>query len=415
MITPSFGLTATERVLPRLALDFTTASLDPRITFTRTGATATRTNSSGYVEVMAADTPRFDFNAATLACKGLLIEEARTNLFLYSQDFSQASWAKTNATVTSNAITSPSNSNDGFKLVETADTGNHQTTQSPVFTNLTNYAFSCYAKAGERTKIRLHWNGTTTALKADVDLTTGQVLSGTDVTVQDAGNGWWRISKVAQRSSANALCIAILDSSGAVSYTGDGTSGLYIWGAQFELGSFATSYIPTTSAALTRNADVATMTGTNFSDWFNASEGTFVVECDATNTSYCTAVSLNDTTANNEMRVIGWNDGSNRFSIATGGVGISPTLNGTGAWLPRTGVAVTLAASYKNTRFIYCGSAGTVALRDPGSVAAPSVTQLIFGRSASTSFGGAMLDGHIQKFMYYKQQLTSNEVQAFSK
>jgi hypothetical protein len=64
MITPSFGLTATERVLPKLALDFTTASLDARITFTRAGNTATRINTSGYVELINADLPRFDFGFA---------------------------------------------------------------------------------------------------------------------------------------------------------------------------------------------------------------------------------------------------------------------------------------------------------------------------------------------------------------
>jgi hypothetical protein len=60
MITPSFALTATERVLPRLALDFTTASLDSRVTFTRAGDTATVTNSSGYVTAINANLPRFD-------------------------------------------------------------------------------------------------------------------------------------------------------------------------------------------------------------------------------------------------------------------------------------------------------------------------------------------------------------------
>jgi hypothetical protein len=71
VITPSFGITATERVLPKLALDFTTASLDPRVTFTRTGNTATVTNSSGNVVGINADLPRFDYNPVTLACKGL--------------------------------------------------------------------------------------------------------------------------------------------------------------------------------------------------------------------------------------------------------------------------------------------------------------------------------------------------------
>jgi hypothetical protein len=403
MITPAFNLTATERVLPRLALDFTTASLDPRITFTRAGATATRTNSSGYVEVMAADTPRFDFNAATLACKGLLIEEARTNLFLYSQDFSQASWAKTNATVTSNAITSPSSSNDGFKLIETADTGNHQTTQSPAFTNLTNYAFSCYAKAGERTKIRLHWNGTTSALRADVDLITGQVLGGTDVTVQDAGDGWWRILKVAQRSSANALCIAILDDSGNVSYTGDPTKGLYIWGAQFELGSFATSYIPTTASQVTRTADVATMTGTNFSDWFNATEGSFAVQMqiNAVPTGNRFPINITDGTANNQIAArlnTSPNFGMFVVDAGVGQVSMSSS-NPVTVNTPFVG-----AIAYKQDSFAVARNA-TLSVDTLGTV--PIVNQLAF-QTANSSV-------HYQKLNYWPQRLINAEVQSFSK
>lgn len=84
MISPSYSLTATERVLPKLALDFTTAALDPRVTFTRSGNTATVTNSSGVIVSVNADIPRFDYNPTTLLCNGLLIEESRTNVLLNS-------------------------------------------------------------------------------------------------------------------------------------------------------------------------------------------------------------------------------------------------------------------------------------------------------------------------------------------
>lgn len=94
MITPSFGLTATERVLPRLALDFTTASLDSRITFTRTtGASnpATYIDSFGVITAATNNQPRFDYDPVTLVCKGLLIEESRTNSLLNSDTLSTQS------------------------------------------------------------------------------------------------------------------------------------------------------------------------------------------------------------------------------------------------------------------------------------------------------------------------------------
>ena len=110
MITTSFGLTATERVLPKLALDFTTASLDSRVTFTRTtGASnpATYVNSSGAITAATNNQPRFDFNPVTLVCKGLLIEESRRNLFKGS-DLSDPTYvAVTNQTVFPGSPNSP--------------------------------------------------------------------------------------------------------------------------------------------------------------------------------------------------------------------------------------------------------------------------------------------------------------------
>lgn len=84
MIYASYPITAAERSLPKLALDFTTASLDARVAISRSGNTATTINSSGVIQVVNENLPRFDFDPITLKCKGLLIEESRTNLFINS-------------------------------------------------------------------------------------------------------------------------------------------------------------------------------------------------------------------------------------------------------------------------------------------------------------------------------------------
>jgi hypothetical protein len=125
MITPAYALTATERVLPRLALDFTTGSLDPRVTVTRALDTATRVNSSGFIEGINANLPRFDYDPVTLAPKGLLIEEARTNILLYSNDFrdtatagSTRPWVYDNTTITTGAAVSPDGTQNASKIVE---------------------------------------------------------------------------------------------------------------------------------------------------------------------------------------------------------------------------------------------------------------------------------------------------------
>ena len=131
MITPSFSLTATERVLPKLALDFTTATLDARVTFTRTtGASnpATYTNSSGYVTAATNNEPRFDYNPVTLVCKGLLIEESRTNVCLNSEDFSTG-WSNGGVTIQTNQTTSPANTNTADLLTANADNADRKSTR----------------------------------------------------------------------------------------------------------------------------------------------------------------------------------------------------------------------------------------------------------------------------------------------
>jgi len=104
MITPSYGITASERVLPNFALDFTTAALDPRVTITRSLNTATRINSSGLIELVNADLPRFDHNPSTLICRGLLREDSRANLLLNST-IDGANLATQSVTVTAAAHT----------------------------------------------------------------------------------------------------------------------------------------------------------------------------------------------------------------------------------------------------------------------------------------------------------------------
>ena len=291
MITPSFSLTATERVLPSLALDFTTASLDSRITFTRTGATATRVNASGFIESVAADTPRFDFDPITLACKGLLIEESRSNRIGYSNGFDLAFWGKLRASVSGGAITSPSGTLSAYKLIEDESVSNSHVTyvlstgSIGAITIGNTYTFSIFLRAGERTQVGISADFANSNLGgiAIFDLSNGTIVSGSNGTIKPAGGGFYRCSVTNVATGTTARPGILLALNGSTSYTGDGSSGAYIWGAQFEAGAFATSYIPTSGSAVTRNADVATMTGTNFSDWFNASAGTFFIETNARN------------------------------------------------------------------------------------------------------------------------------------
>jgi len=283
MITPSFSLTATERVLPSLALDFTTGALDPRVTVTRALNTATRVNSSGLIEAVNADLPRFDYDPVTLQPKGLLIEEQRINALAYSEELGNAVWTKSNASIVDNSTTSPSGLTNADTLVENTATSTHsiQSTASVVGTPV---VCSFYAKKKERSKVGFGGAGfNAQGFQAVWDLDSGTVFTniGGRASIQALANGWYRCSVAFTPSNASGSLILLCDDTGSNTYTGDGTSGLFLWGVQTEAGAFLTSYIPTTTTSLTRNADVVTMTGTNFSSWYNVGAGTWYIQTDA--------------------------------------------------------------------------------------------------------------------------------------
>lgn len=289
MITPSLSVTSTGRVLPKLALNFTAASLDSRVTFARTTSAsnpATYVDSNGYIVSATNDQPRFDYNPVTKSCKGLLVEESRTNLKSYSNDFSHSSWTKQRSSLTTDSTISPDGTANVTKIVEDTTSGYHGlfTTMSTLTKNA-QYTLSAYIKKAERTSVTflinaLNANYGSVNFNLNNGTYSGLSLSGTasngSALVEDFENGFYRCSFSINPSTAagTSFDIAIRALSGSNDfYTGNGTSGFYIYGVQLESGASVTSYIPTTTTALTRNADVATITGANFSDWWVTTQG----------------------------------------------------------------------------------------------------------------------------------------------
>jgi hypothetical protein len=411
MITPSFALTATERVLPKLALDFTIANLDPRITFTRTGATATCVNSNGFIEIKAADTPRFDFNPVTLVCKGLLIEESRGNLILHSQDFASAAWTRTNATI-GTSTNSPEGISNGQFLAETTTNGVHRTfvTSSISVANAVSYTLSIYVKGNNRSYIRLG-DGNVAGSECFFDISNGTVFStgaaATATSIVDAGNGWYRCSVTYTTTSTFAAPALFISTDGTtISYAGNVNNGVYIWGAQLEAGAFATSYIPTTTTALTRNADVATMTGTNFSDWYSATEGSLVGDSTFIGSGSAGSnriVQIDDNTES--KRIVLSDTGTGARMIVTDTTAQVDMSVGYGTVPPRKG-----AVAYKLNNCIVAAN-GNLSSPDT-SATIPTVDRMHLGGASAGSVFGAM---YLRKIFYYPQRLTNAELQAFTK
>jgi len=422
MITPAFGLTATERVLPSLMLEFTTASLDPRITFTRSGNTATVVNSSGYIAPINANLPRFNYDPITLACKGLLIEQARTNFFIRSQEFDNAvSWATASrVTIAADQTTGPDGLTTADSMTEVAVSGTHRLEQSVGFlTQTATYTISAYYKINSGAPYGLLFSSDASgshSFRAWFDLTNGTVgstqatgtgsVSGS--TIENVGNGWYRCTATGSYGASGApgvfSYVAMANADLSLSYAGDTGRSVYIWGAQFELGAFATSYIPTVASQVTRTADVATMTGTNFSDWYSAGAGGVVVRSlPSTVSGTRPALQFDDTTANEVITLRG-NTTNPELVIVDGGAPQAQIDAGTIA----ANTAYNLGAAW-NTDNCAAAINGDAAVTD-ATATIPTVTQARLG-----SDGTNYLNGQLQTVRYWPQRIINAEVQAFSK
>lgn len=381
------------------------------VTFTR-ASTATFVGSNGLIQSAAIDAPRFDYDPVTLAAKGLLIEEGRANLLLQSEDFA-TTWAVTNSSITTNATTSPAGTATADKLVENTATSTHFVNQSIAsFTSGTAYSFSLYVKAAERTQLQVEHGVAAfggTAPKATFNLSTLTVTltgGGTSHTasITDAGLGWYRIisSLQATATAAAATNIYLMDGVGNRSYTGDGTSGLFIWGAQMETGNFPTSYIPTTTTSLTRSADVAQVN--TITPWFNATEGTLYGQATVPSAVLAGRVIASlgrSTPTTSDMHV--------QISRAADGRRIA-TINETSTqfqYAPAGAVTSTKGAlAYKenDSQAAFDGAASAV---DTVCLVASALTTMYIGNLDSAN---GNLNGHIQRITYYPRRLTQAEL-----
>jgi hypothetical protein len=278
-------------------------TLDPRVTFTR-ASSATYVGSDGLIKTATTDEPRFDHNPTTGESLGLLVEEARTNLALQSNQF-DTTWTNSNSSETAVSGTAPDGTNTAWEIKDTLDAIStaHSLIQSTSYTLGVAYTVSCWMKAGTLTEggVVFPASAFTTAINCRINLATGAVIfSSAAVTASTVpyANGWYRVIATATATATSAGSINIRLANGGLSYTGTGTGTILIWAAQIEAGAFATSYTPTTGATVTRAADVASITGSNFSSWYNQTEGTVFSDCVSTHSASQVLVNIGATAAN---------------------------------------------------------------------------------------------------------------------
>ena len=179
-----------------------------------------------------------------------LVELVPYNLFQYSEQLQNAAWVQERATINVNATTAPDGTLTADKVVENTDTNSHRIRQNIASNASVVYTFSGYIKSAGRTKVRVFGGGVNAS--CDFDLTNGTIIGTPTLctaTITDAGNGWWRCSITYTQNTTSAAQLhlyAPLDAAGNFSYTGDGVSGIYVWGAQLVEGTEPKDYLPTT-------------------------------------------------------------------------------------------------------------------------------------------------------------------------
>lgn len=272
------------------------------------GSSATRVNSNGLIETVGNDIPRLDYLGG--GCPVLLAEPQSTNLCLTSEDFSNVNWSKLRSSIISDQAISPNGSLSSDKLVEDSSTGTHYIEDVVSITSGQEYVFSVFAKAAERSFIQLRSSSSGSwGIRATFDLSNGvpsNVEFGT-ASIVDYGNGWYRCIIQAQANATTVIGAQIrLDLDGSTtSYLGDGSSGVYIFGAQIENLSYPTTYIPTTGTLETRLEDSFTDFGS--ANEINSVEGVLMVEFQS--------LTNNDT---QDFRVVSLSDGTNNNTIWIG-------------------------------------------------------------------------------------------------
>jgi hypothetical protein len=390
---------------PTLNLNFAgSRTLDPRITFTRTSS-ATYMGRDGLVKIAPANSARFDhlYNSTTgeVESLGLLVEEARTNLITYSEDFG-TDWVTIVATTNTNNSISPDGTLTADQIVSTG--GGVYRAGVGIQSNTT-YTYSVYVKYvsgnGVLNGIGFEKFGDTFVNgRSSFDIINGTIVSNGSLvsssSITPISNGWYRLS-VTSTSTNTSTTIT--------NYSTPTT--FLIWGAQLEQGAFPTSYIPTTTSTVTRTADNASITGSNFSDFYNPSEGTLI------------------TNVNLPFRIL---TGARSFALDDGTTSYMIDLTNTTNSVTLEGLE---NSSYTNIRTIsnstskimkqatsFNSSNQTISVN--GEVTTPSSTSLSISRYknlriASQVNNSAYLNGYIQQLVYYPTALPSNQLITLTK
>ena len=403
-------------ISPSLNLNFARSkTLDPRITFSRT-STATRVNEQGLVEVVSADIPRFDheYENGVIKSLGLLVEEQRTNV-LEQSVVTTSNWTgSTSNTTYSNLSLNALGIFPGVEVTSTTGAAWHRRTTgfNVPFVSGTEYAVTFYYREGTSGSARLQFRynsqesyvqGPVNGSAWTIQQTIGSI-SNVTTTLMD-GQSTYKTSYIFTPNFTGDADMGI-----GVGLEGSAGVTIIALGGQVEAGAFPTSYIPTSGGTATRNPDSVSMTGENFSDWYNQDEGTILASHKTvlqTEPGYARIWSINDGTSNNAYAIYYPNgskiDGFKKVSGSSNFIG-GPLSTGNHNVINKTA-------------FSYDGSAGAVTTNGvtPATYSVSGNLTLSRLNIGAREFNDPTSSIHISQLTYYPRRLTNTQLQNLTK
>ena len=383
---------------------------------------AGRFGPAGAYESIAADALRRSYDPATLASRGALIEAAATNPATYSEDFSNAAWTKSAATISADDAAAPDGATAADKLVESATTATHFLYRLFTVTAGALSTFTIFVKAAERGFLQIILdNGSSVGAYATWNLATGAVTQSAQLSTatglvapaaEDVGNGWWRlrITTTAGDAATSARVALVLATAGtggfAPSYAGDGTSGAHVWGAQFEAAAAPTSYAPAGASTATRLADSLSRP---WGTWGNAAAGTFraVYKIGALTAAGRDVFSVSNAAGTAQMFLRATTGGNNlAWFLTSGGAEVGRVEAGAAV----AGQREVIACSYGPAGFKISRNGAAVATNGALTTPVASPAALYIGQQ----YSGLHLNGWIERLSYRPEQVSNSDLQAWA-
>lgn len=399
---------SSQSAIPVLRAAQCDVAIGSHITYSRASA-GTRYNSAGLLATMASGVPRIDYDPVSLAVRGLLIEEQRSNLLPYAEERDNAAWVTGGtSSVTANALTAPTGTTVADKLVEAAINNFHYQYQVQSVSASARLVYTDHFKAVERQWGCLQGFDGSTYPRGFFNLSTGAVgvsADGATASLVSVGNGWHRCAIAWAMAAGTSAAVYALPANANNSsfYAGDGVSGMGVFGGMLEAATadypHATSYIPTVAAQATRAADDATITGDAFTALYNAAAWGAFLRFRLTNAVGTRPVlSFDDNTTNNRIEVYA-SGTSLKLRVVTGGAQQCDTTIGTVA----ANTDCKLAISQEGGAFLATLNGAAEVSATAASM--PTVDRACLGRNQA----GNYLNGHLHTWDAYRRAVPVRE------